>query len=54
LQVPVPVAAATHHLLQAAIGRGHGEEDFAALLVEQARSAGFELEPEEVDVDDGL
>jgi 3-hydroxyisobutyrate dehydrogenase-like beta-hydroxyacid dehydrogenase len=54
LQVPVPVAAATHHLLQAAVGRGHGEEDFAALLVEQARSAGVELEPEGVEVDDGL
>jgi 3-hydroxyisobutyrate dehydrogenase-like beta-hydroxyacid dehydrogenase len=54
LEVPVPVAALTHHLLQAAIGHGHGQEDFAALLVEQARAAGYEPVPEDVDVDDGL
>ncbi len=40
--------------MQAAVGRGHQDEDFAALLIEQARSAGLELEPEDVDVDDGL
>jgi hypothetical protein len=50
----LPVAAATHHLVQAAVGRGHRGEDFAALLIEQARSAGIELEPEHVEVDDGL
>ena len=54
LEVPVPVAAITHHLVQGAIGRGHRDEDFAALLIEQARSAGVELQPEGVDVDDGL
>jgi 3-hydroxyisobutyrate dehydrogenase-like beta-hydroxyacid dehydrogenase len=54
LEVPLPVAAAAYHLVQAAIGRGHGGEDFAALLVEQARSAGIEPEPEAVPVDDGL
>jgi 3-hydroxyisobutyrate dehydrogenase len=54
LEVPLPVAAAAHHVVQAAVGRGHRDEDFAALLVEQARSAGIELEPENVDVDDGL
>jgi 3-hydroxyisobutyrate dehydrogenase-like beta-hydroxyacid dehydrogenase len=54
LEVPLPLAAAAHHLVQAAVTRGHRDEDFAALLVEQARSAGIELEPEEVDVDDGL
>jgi 3-hydroxyisobutyrate dehydrogenase len=54
LDVPLPIAAATHQLVQAALGRGHQDEDFAALLVEQARSAGIELEPEGVDVDDGL
>jgi 3-hydroxyisobutyrate dehydrogenase-like beta-hydroxyacid dehydrogenase len=54
LQVPLPVAAATHQAVQQAVGRGHGEVDFAALIVEQARSSGFELEPEGVAVDDGL
>jgi 3-hydroxyisobutyrate dehydrogenase len=54
LQVPVPIAAATHHVVQAAIGRGHGDVDFAALLLEQARNSGIELLPENVDVGDGL
>jgi 3-hydroxyisobutyrate dehydrogenase-like beta-hydroxyacid dehydrogenase len=54
LGVPLPVAAVTHHLVQAAVGRGHGHEDFAALLMEQARNAGIELEPEPGHVDDGL
>jgi 3-hydroxyisobutyrate dehydrogenase-like beta-hydroxyacid dehydrogenase len=54
LQVPVPLVAAAYQLVQAAVGRGHGDEDFAALLVEQAQRAGLELEPERVEVDDGL
>ena len=54
LEVPLPVAAATHHLVQGAVGRGHRDKDFAALLLEQARSAGVELQSEDVDVDDGL
>lgn len=54
LETPMPIAAATYQAIQAAIGRGHGEDDFAALLVEQARNAGIELVPEDVKVDDGL
>jgi len=54
LEVPLPVAAAAHQLVQAAVGRGHRDEDFATLLIEQARSAGLELQPEGVPVDDGL
>jgi 3-hydroxyisobutyrate dehydrogenase-like beta-hydroxyacid dehydrogenase len=54
LGVTMPLTATTQSLVQAAIGRGHGEQDFAALLVEQARSSGVELKPENVDVDDGL
>jgi 3-hydroxyisobutyrate dehydrogenase-like beta-hydroxyacid dehydrogenase len=54
LGVPLPLAALTHHLVQASIGRGHGPEDFIALLVEQARSAGYEPEAENVPVPDGL
>ena len=54
LQVAVPIAAATQQLVQAAIGRGHGDSDFAALLLEQARNSGFELEPENTEVADGL
>ena len=54
LGVPLPLAALTHHLVQASIGRGHGPEDFIALLVEQARSAGYEPEAENIPVPDGL
>jgi 3-hydroxyisobutyrate dehydrogenase len=54
LEVPMPVAALTHQLVQAAIGRGHAHEDFAALLPEQAAAAGLDLRPEDTAVDDGL
>jgi 3-hydroxyisobutyrate dehydrogenase len=54
LEVPLPLAAAAHQLVQAAVTRGHRDEDFAALLIEQARGAGIELVPEDVKVDDGL
>lgn len=46
LETPVPLAAATHQLIQAAVAVGHGAEDFATLLVEQARAAGLDLKPE--------
>ena len=54
LNVAMPLTAATQSLVQAAIGRGHGEVDFVALLIEQARSSGVELQPENVSVNDGL
>jgi hypothetical protein len=38
----------------AAIGAGHVDEDFATLILEQARRSGMTLEPEDVPVDDGL
>ncbi len=52
--VPLPLTAATQAIVQSAIGRGHGKVDFAALLLEVARGAGVELQPENVAVDDGL
>lgn len=54
LNVAMPLTAATQALVQAAIGRGHGDVDFGALLIEQARASGVELKPENVVVDDGL
>jgi 3-hydroxyisobutyrate dehydrogenase len=54
LEVPMPLAASAHQEVQAAIGRGHAGEDFATLLIEQARNAGIELEPEGVEVPDGF
>jgi 3-hydroxyisobutyrate dehydrogenase-like beta-hydroxyacid dehydrogenase len=52
--VAMPVAALTHQLVQAAVGAGHRGVDFAALLLEVARSSDLMLEPEDVFVDDGL
>ena len=54
LEVPLPLTGAAQALVQTAIGAGHGDSDFAALLLEVARGAGVALEPEGVDVDDGL
>ena len=53
-EVPMPVAALVHQLVQSLVGHGLGEEDFAALLLLQARSAGLELASENTDVPDGL
>lgn len=53
-EVPMPVAATVHQLIQGLIGRGHGGADFAALLQQQAESAGLTLVSEHADVSDGL
>jgi 3-hydroxyisobutyrate dehydrogenase-like beta-hydroxyacid dehydrogenase len=52
--VPMPVAAAAQQVVQALIGHGYGDVDFAALLELEARGSGLQLEPEEVPVSDGL
>jgi 3-hydroxyisobutyrate dehydrogenase len=54
LEVPMPVASATAQLVAGAIGAGYVDEDFATLILEQARRSGITLEPEDVPVDDGL
>jgi 3-hydroxyisobutyrate dehydrogenase len=54
LNVPMPVAAAARELVQALIGEGRDQEDFAALLDLEARASGLELEPEAAEVSDGL
>jgi 3-hydroxyisobutyrate dehydrogenase len=54
LEAPMPIASATAQLVASAVGAGHVDEDFAALLMEQARRAGMTLAPEDVAVDDGL
>jgi 3-hydroxyisobutyrate dehydrogenase-like beta-hydroxyacid dehydrogenase len=53
-EVPMPVASAAYQLVQSLVGNGFGEEDFASLLVLQARSAGLELVSENAEVSDGL
>jgi 3-hydroxyisobutyrate dehydrogenase-like beta-hydroxyacid dehydrogenase len=52
--VAMPIAAAAAELVTAAIGAGHTTEDFATLLIEQARRSGLELVAEDTPVDDGL
>jgi 3-hydroxyisobutyrate dehydrogenase-like beta-hydroxyacid dehydrogenase len=54
LKVPMPVAAATAQIVASAMGAGHLDEDFAVLLIEQARRAGITLESENAKVDSGL
>ena len=52
--VPMPVAAAAREQVQALMGYGYDDVDFAALLELEARASGLELEAEDVEVDDGL
>lgn len=52
--VPMPLASMTRDLIQQMIGRGWTEQDFAALLLQQAQASGLALEPENVEVGDGL
>lgn len=54
LEVPMPVAALVHQLLQDAIGNGAANVDFAILLEIVAKGAGIELRSEDSVVDDGL
>ena len=53
-EVPMPIASAVYQLVQALVGNGFGEDDFATLLVLQARSAGLELVSEDAEISDGL
>ncbi len=52
--VPLPVTALTHQIVMENIGLGHGDQDFANLLIKQAQNSGRTLEPENIDVPTGL
>ena len=54
LEVPMPLASLTRDLLQTMIGHGMTQQDFATLLLMQARASGIDLKPENVEVGDGL
>lgn len=54
LGVPMPLAANVDMLLAQAVGAGYTAEDFATLILEQARRSGYELEAETEPYDDGL
>jgi 3-hydroxyisobutyrate dehydrogenase-like beta-hydroxyacid dehydrogenase len=54
LGVPMPLAAAADMLIAQAIGAGYTADDFATLVLEQARRSGYAIAAENVPVDDGL
>lgn len=54
LEVPMPLAALAREMVQSMMGNGYAEQDFSALILQQARASGMELKPENVAVDDGL
>lgn len=54
LEVPMPVAAAAAALVASTLGAGYRTEDFASLILEQARRSGITLASEDTEVDDGL
>jgi 3-hydroxyisobutyrate dehydrogenase len=54
MNVPMPLAALCTQIVISAIGAGYVNDDFAVLLLEEARSAGLVLESENVAIDDGL
>ena len=47
LEVPMPVAAAAEQVVQALVGNGYDDVDFAALLEYEAKASGLELGPED-------
>ncbi len=53
-EVPMPLASMTRDLVQSMMGNGMTGQDFSTLLIQQARASGIELEPENVEVSDGL
>jgi len=52
--VPIPVSALCTELVTNAIGAGYVDDDFAVLLLEEARGAGLTLISENKVIDDGL
>jgi len=54
LGVPLPVAQVTRDLVQRTIDAGHEDCDFGIMLEVQAEHSGMKLEPEDVEVSDGL
>ena len=50
----MPVTAVTRELVQSLIARGHVDDDFATLILQQADASGLKLVSENKQVDDGL
>ena len=54
LSVPMPLAELCTEIVASTVSAGHVDEDFAVLLLEEARRAGLTLESENKVIDDGL
>jgi 3-hydroxyisobutyrate dehydrogenase-like beta-hydroxyacid dehydrogenase len=54
LEAPMPVASVAAALVASALGAGYRTEDFASLILEQARRSGVTLASEHAEVNDGL
>ena len=54
LGVPMPVAAAAQQVVQALVGHGYTDVDFAALIELAAQASGLDLQSESAPVSDGL
>jgi 3-hydroxyisobutyrate dehydrogenase-like beta-hydroxyacid dehydrogenase len=54
VDVPVPVTALVREIIQALVGSGYDDCDFAVLLEQTAKQANLKLVPENVKVPDGL
>ena len=54
LGVPMPVTQVTRDLVERVIETGNTDCDFGILLKQQAEDSGIDLQPENVEVDDGL
>ena len=52
--VPLPLTSVARDLLQTMIGHGLHDQDFATLVLMQAKASGLDLEPENKEVGDGL
>ena len=53
-KVPMPIASTARDMVQTLIGNGFADQDFASLIMLEARASGIELQPENVPVSDGL
>ncbi len=52
--VPMPLTSLTRDIVPTLIGHGYTDQDFATLLLLQAKASGIELQPENVEIGDGL
>ena len=50
----MPLESFTRDMVQTLIGHGYTDQDFSTLLLLAAKASGIELEPENVQVGDGL